>query len=249
MSAVERTLDVLFVVVSSQHSLTASEIAAALDVPLSTVYRHISVLKKYELVVDLGRGAGFAPGVGCRRIGRSLDEERILLPLALPIMNALAEETNESVGLMQIVGSDVFCSEMIDSQRPLRCTFIKGSAQPLKNGASAKSLLAFMTETKRNFVMKNSFSKPEGERLLKEIASIRSQGYAESENEVDVGVWGVSAPVFSERDQLECTLSLMAPTIRVGEHRQSFITATVTAAQSITNLLNSTNYKLKGIQT
>lgn len=249
MSAVERTLDALFVITGSQHPLAANEIAAALNVPLSTAYRHIAVLKKYDLVVDLGRDTGFAPGVGCWRIGRSLNEKQILLPLALPIMKSLAAETNESVGLMQVVGTDVFCSEMIDSPLSLRCSFTKGSAQPLKNGASAKSLLAFMSETKRSFVLKNGFSGTEQEKLMEEITRVRNQGYAESENEVDFGVWGVSAPVFSGVGQLECTLSLMSPVIRVGERRQNFIAATVAAAQTITKQLSTSSHKHKGSET
>ncbi len=246
MSAVERTLDALLVITDAQRPLTANEIAAALNVPLSTAYRHIAMLKKYELIVDLGRDAGFAPGVGCWRIGRSFNSEQISRSLALPIMQALAHETNESVGLMQVVGTDVACIEMIDSPLSLRCSFSKGGAHPLKTGASAKSLLAFMSESKRRFVLKSSFSASEQQELLSEISRIQDQGYAESESEVDFGVWGVSAPVFSRAGQLEFSLSLMSPVIRVGERRQSFIAATVAAAQRISGQLNTKNHQKKG---
>ncbi|PTW59319.1 IclR family transcriptional regulator [Breoghania corrubedonensis] len=246
MSAAERILDALFVVTASDKPMSANEIAAALDVPLSTAYRHIAVLKHYDLVVDLGREAGFAPGIGCWRIGRGFDDNRFLATLAEPEMRALAARTQESVGLMRAAAGDVYCAEMIESPLSLRCSFVKGSAQPLRAGASAKSLLAFMSQARRSAALKNGPTGAALQKLEADLAAIRSQGYAESESEVDFGVWGVSAPVFSAPGQMECSLTVMVPVIRVGDRREEFIAATVASAENITKLLASSEYSQKG---
>ena len=246
MSAAERILDALFEITAADGPMSAAEIATALGVPLSTAYRHIAVLKKYDLVVDLGRDAGYAPGIGCWRVGQGFDGGRFLAALAEPEMRVLADATRESVGLMRAVAGDVCCVEMIESPMSLRCSFVKGSAQPLRAGASAKSLLAFMAPGQRAAVLKAGPGRADDTRLAEELAAIRERGYAESESEVDFGVWGVSAPIFSAPGHLECSLSLMVPIIRVGDRRDEYIAATVASAENITKLLETSGYTRKG---
>lgn len=48
--------------------------------------------------------------------------------------------------------------------------------------------------------------------LKQQLQEIARQGYAVSQDEVDIGVWGVSVPVMSGTTKAEATLSLMAPT-------------------------------------
>jgi DNA-binding IclR family transcriptional regulator len=56
-----------------------------------------------------------------------------------------------------------------------------------------------------------------------------------SADEVDQGVWGVSAPVFSH-GVVVGSVSTMAPTIRAGQLTARAVRATVAAAQALTQL-------------
>lgn len=237
MSAAERVLDALIAITSSPRAMTAAELAQQLDVPVSSVYRHIALLKQYDLVADMGRDGGFAPGPACWRIGQSFDGLQLISAIARPVMVALSETTQESVGLMQAVATDVVCVEMVESSQSLRCSFAKGRSQPLRAGASAKLLLAYQPEVVRRLVQQGALRRDALEALEAELASIRAQGHAQSESEVDMGVWGVSAPVFDSAGRLVCGLSLMAPVVRVGTRTQEFVAATVKAAADITRRL------------
>jgi DNA-binding IclR family transcriptional regulator len=106
----------------------------------------------------------------------------------------------------------------------------------MMQGASAKSLLAFMPqETRRHLIATQAGSLLEGAALEKEIAEIRKNGYATSDSEVDLGVWGVSVPLISQDERLEGTITLMAPSLRVGPREAELISLTRKAASRICN--------------
>lgn len=239
MALAERVIDVLLAVTDAHAPVSAADVAGTVALPLSTTYRHLSLLKRYDLIVDLGRDAGFTAGPGCARLARSFDSTSSLIAAALPEMRGLGSRTQESIGLMRPVGAEVLCVEMVESPLSLRCSFGKGRSQPLTRGASAKALLAFMGSAQRDAVLDHLVGSDEDERacLMEELETIRGQGHAESESELDLGVWGVSAPVFSATGQMEGSISLMAPTVRVRGRRETYIEDTVRTAAKISDVL------------
>jgi DNA-binding IclR family transcriptional regulator len=159
-------------------------------------------------------------------------------------MQQLARTSQESIGLVVAVKNQVMCLEMVESQHSLRCSFEKGRAVPLKAGASAKSLLAFMNEKARTEVLDHTFDADDAERtaLEAELSMIRAQGYATSDSEVDPGVWGVSAPIFHRGGRAagcSASITLMAPSTRAAGHETQFIDATLRTARAISEHLQT----------
>ncbi len=73
-------------------------------------------------------------------------------------MMQLSRTTQESVGLIVAVNGQVICLEIIESTQSLRCSFEKGRALPLRAGALAKSLLAFMADKTRVETLERQFA-------------------------------------------------------------------------------------------
>jgi len=235
MARAERVLDVLMAVATSPEPLPAKRVGELAGLPLSSAYRHLAVLKERGFVSDLGRDVGFSPGPVCLRMAWTFDRASHVLSVARPEMQALSLRTQESVGLMKAVGTDVLCLEMVESPLSLRCSFGTGRSQPLIRGASAKALLAFLPDAVREEVLGRLLGGDAERRsaLMRELAAIRARGYATSEGEIDAGVWGASAPVFSSAGRLEAGLSLMAPSVRVGDRAAALAEQTVEAARAI----------------
>ncbi|QFU17524.1 IclR family transcriptional regulator [Microvirga thermotolerans] len=235
MSAVERLLDVLVTVATASEPVSAKQVSERAGIPLSSAYRHLTLLKDRDFIVDLGRDLGYGPGPICLKMAQSFDRTSQVLAVALPEMQRLSLLTQESVGLMKALGTEVFCLEMIESPQSLRCSFSKGRSQPLSRGASAKALLAFLPQTVQDEVCNRLLGDDDAARsaLLRDLKEVRARGYAESEGEVDAGVWGASAPIFSHDARLEGGLSLMAPSTRVGQRRDELIQLTVATAKVI----------------
>jgi DNA-binding IclR family transcriptional regulator len=133
---------------------------------------------------------------------------------------------------------------MVESQQPLRCSFVKGRGLPLCKGASAKALLAFMPREDQMAVLRRLqqeklITAEERAGLGKELARIQKQGYATTDSEVDDGVWGISAPVFQQASHAAAVVTLMAPNTRIKNRTQSFTDMTVRVASRISSRLQS----------
>lgn len=219
--------------------LSAREIASKTGLPLSSLYRQLAPLKKWGLVQEHAQSGLYEPGPVALQLACGFDQHSYLMAEARSEIERLVAKSGESVGLMAAVNGQVICLDMQESAQALRCSFTKGKTNSPVRGASAKALLAYLPEHQQQALFDTHLDAhgAEQDRLRSALAEIRRQGYAVSENEVDQGVWGVSAPIFSAKGRLEAALSLMAPAVRAQERRSEWIQMTVEAAGRIQHKL------------
>ncbi|MFZ6675876.1 IclR family transcriptional regulator [Undibacterium sp. Xuan67W] len=228
----ERVLQVLVCIARAGQSMAARDIAAQTGIPLSTVYRQLAPLKKWGLVQEHGQSGLYEPGPLAMQLAWGFDHHSYLMAEARSEIEQLVQRSGESVGLLVHVNGQLICLDMQESQQALRCSFTKGSANSLLRGASAKALLAYLPQAVQDDQMR-SLPEKEREVLQAQLLAIRQQHYAITENEIDEGVWGVSVPVFSSKDKLEASLSLMAPVSRAQQRHADYIQMTMAAAARI----------------
>lgn len=239
----ERVLQVLACVARHGEALSARELVEQTGLPLSTLYRQLAPLKKWGLVQEHAQTGLYEPGPLAVQLARGFDQHSWLMSAARDELAELVQKSGESVGLLAYVNGQVVCLDMQESQQALRCSFAKGRASSSVRGASAKALLAFLPPATQEALIAENFLEDvpgsEGQRdsLLYQLQTIREQRYASSENEIDLGIWGVSAPVFSGRNKLEATLSLMAPAQRIQQRKQELINMTLAAADRLSRKL------------
>ncbi|MFZ6774169.1 IclR family transcriptional regulator [Undibacterium sp. SXout7W] len=238
----ERILQVLACIARQGEAMAARELAEQTGLPLSTVYRHLSVLKKWGWVQEHARSGLYEPGPLAVQLAHGFDQHSWLMQAARPEMDQLVQRSGESVGLLCYLHGQVVCLDMQESQQALRCSFAKGRANSTVRGASAKALLAFLPVTVQQQLLDQNFIDMDDAQMRRysieqELLQIRTQRYATSENEIDLGVWGVSAPVFSGKSQLIATLSLMAPVHRSATRQGDLISMTLAAADRISRVL------------
>ncbi|PXX34975.1 IclR family transcriptional regulator [Undibacterium pigrum] len=239
----ERVLQVLTCIARHGEALSARELVEQTGLPLSTLYRQLAPLKKWGLVQEHAQTGLYEPGPLAVQLARGFDQHSWLMNAARDELAELVQKSGESVGLLAYVNGQVVCLDMQESQQALRCSFAKGRASSSVRGASAKALLAYLPPAlqddllAQNFLENSPLSSPSLQDLQTQLNRIREQRYATSENEVDLGIWGVSAPVFSGRGKLEATLSLMAPAQRIQERKQEFINMTLAAADRLSRKL------------
>lgn len=234
---VDRVLHVLAGVARSGKPVSAKQIAAMVQQPVSTVYRHLASLKKWGLLQEHMNSGTFEPGPTGVQLAWGFDQNSNLVSQSREEISSLVERSGESVGLLVYINGEMVCIAMEESTQPLRCSFTKGRSHALLKGASAKSLLAFMPRKLQQKLMaeKMSGQPDEAAALEAQLEEIRRRGYSTSESEVDLGVWGVSVPLLTPNGRLEGTITLMAPALRVGTREADLIRMTVEAAQRICN--------------
>jgi DNA-binding IclR family transcriptional regulator len=252
VTGAERLLLVLTALASHGKAMSVKDMLAVTGLAQSTLYRQVALLKRWGFVAE---DAGYyAPGPVSLQLAVGFDINSLLVESSRDGMTQLSRTTQESVGLVVAVNDQVICLEMIESTHSLRCSFEKGRAVPLRAGASAKSLLAFMPDKARNDTLDRQFANdPTGRKAIEaELNEIRSRGYAVSDSEVDPGVWGVSVPVFRRAARgtnghasatASASITLMAPSSRAAGREQQLADWTVRTAQSISVRLQAESFQ------
>ncbi|ETF03308.1 IclR family transcriptional regulator [Advenella kashmirensis W13003] len=236
----DRVLYILSVFAKIERPVTVAELITLTALPQSTLYRQLTLLKKWGFVFEVQ--GEYMPGPRCLPLAWGFNHSSFLLQHARKDMLALSTQTGESVGILVAVEDVAVCLDMVESTSSLRCSFVKGRSLPLIRGASAKSLLAFLPPAKQQAVVQQAIAQgllntAQAEQLKADVITVQQHGYAVSEGEVDDGVWGVSAPLFQHKNSALGVITLMAPTARASPRAQQLIHATVRAASSISSTL------------
>ncbi|MGQ7288782.1 IclR family transcriptional regulator [Vreelandella venusta] len=235
MGPSDRMLALLCCLANQGEAMTVKSLAELTAQPVSTAYRHLRQLLAWGLVSER-EGGTYAPGPQAVRLHQGFEHHNELLRWARPVLIELTETTQESSALLIAVRDHALCVEMIDSPQPLRCCYHRGQVQPLLKGASARALLAWMSEEERQMALMLR-SAAERDDALIGLEAIRQQGVAISLGEIDQGVWGASAPVFNGRSRLKAVISVMAPTARAQDRAEALSEATRLSAQRLGELL------------
>ena len=242
--ALARGVGVLEVLSGESAPLDIEQVAERVGVPLSTAYRIVRYLAQVGLVEhrEQGRVALGLRLLDLARVTR-LQVESGLLRIARPVMQELAQRTQETVMLMAPTGGQAICLEYIESPRPVRLSFERGRVMPLYAGAASKILLAFLDDRER----KRTLAAAEGAvlengrvvssvELSAELTMIEKTGYCVSEGEVNIDTVGVAAPVFRRR--LVAGLTVAGPSRRfTDEHLSQMVDAVVSGAHEISRRL------------
>jgi len=237
-SGADRVLYVLATLARQERPLSIAALAQETGLAQSTLYRQIGLLKRWGFVLE--QSGQYGPGPLCVQLARGFDQSSFLIQEAQRDMAGLAAASGETVGLVMAVKDQTVCLDMVESQHPLRCSFVKGRGLPLMQGASAKSLMAFMPAPRLQAHLRAlAAAGADTDALARALARVRQQGYAVSDGEVDAGVWGVSAPVFLRPAQAIASITLMAPSTRAAQRSDELTALTIAAAARISTRLHA----------
>jgi DNA-binding IclR family transcriptional regulator len=213
-----------------------ADIAAFTGLPVSAVYRCLTSLVSAGLVEEGPSRGRYHAGAVTISLAERYRRSSLGRGQTSRILAELAGHTQEFAALLMRSGDTVVCVDSADGSRVLRCSFQVGEVVPMTAGASSKAVLANLDEDEVARILdRNGVTPDAAARTFEALPGVRERGFAVSADEVDQGVWGVSAPVFSH-GVVVGSVSTMAPTIRASQLTTRAVRATVTAAQALTQL-------------
>src|SRR3546814_103049 len=142
--------------------------------------------------------------------------------LAEPIRRDVRDRTDETVILALLDRGELqmYFSLSASPAHPLRYTIQHNRLQPLSWGATARSLLAFLSPQEIDDVIQRAEPSPLNGRPLRPdelraaLAQIRQQGYAVSHAERAPEAHGIAVPFFDSQGQVRGNLTLTVPDFR-----------------------------------
>jgi len=216
-----------------------------LNIPKSTVYRHVRMLCDAGFLEKQDR-SNYQLGLTFLALGRkALKTNRDLRIAALPSMTRIAQKTDESVSLMKLFKQQVICIESIEGQHALRVAMEPGRTQPLHAGASSKLLLAHLPEEEWKTRLRFPLARltettiTDFDDLKAELCVIQKQGYSTSNGEIDAGARAVAVAIQNDYQQIVAALSVEAPEMRMNDQTMhDYLALLYEEAQVIAQKLN-----------
>jgi DNA-binding IclR family transcriptional regulator len=236
-----RVLALMLAFSADRNTLTARDLAATTGIALPSVYRYITLLRETGLLVGDERGSY---RLSARLIGlaRAAEAAESIIDIADPVMRELAEQTGETVILVRLIGRSAVCVHRVQSAQRLRISFEPGQPLGLERGASARLLLSGLPpDVRREYLAPLADRDPDAAARLEErVARAARQGYATSEEELEMGVWAVSAPVYQGKRMI-AVITVPSPLVRLpAPLQQKLIGQVRRAAQAINEGLRVT---------
>jgi DNA-binding IclR family transcriptional regulator len=203
-----------------KHSVDA--LSELIHVPRSTAYRFVALLREFELLEQTGDGR-YQLGPRAITQGYVARSAVDLADLWRPVIEHCLAVTGETTLILRRIGTAAVCVDRVESQDPVRLSFDVGRTMPLHTGAGAKVLLAHGPESFQEEYIRAAVPAAAQDMLRDELKQIMEQGFAESDGEVDPGIWAVAGPILVESHGSCLSLSIAAPEFRLDDRRKDVI--------------------------
>ncbi|MDA7426794.1 HTH-type transcriptional regulator BhcR [Thalassococcus lentus] len=201
---------------------TLSDLAEACGQPASSVYRVLVTLEARG-IVDFDPGPQlWEIGAGAFQIGSHFLRRTSLVERARPALRSLMEQTGETANLGIARDGQVLFMSQVESHANIRAFFPPGTLSPMHSSGIGKALLAQMTDEQvQNVVSAHGlerftrFTLANPATLVADLALTRSRGYALDNEEKNLGMRCVAAPIFDMHGEAVAGLSISGPSARL----------------------------------
>ena len=197
-----RGLDVLELFASASPELTQKEISGALDLPMPTVHRLVALLTERGWLERDQASRRLRLGLHAARLVPALLAGMRLPELARPHLARLAVDVHETVNLATLEGAEIVYLVSESGDRLLTPQVAVGMRLPAHCTALGKCLLAQLPDELARAALgdepyekRTNMTLTSWKRLKADLAEIRNQGVAVSEEEYELGLLSIAAPV------------------------------------------------------
>jgi DNA-binding IclR family transcriptional regulator len=221
VDAAAKALDLLGTFSLRESRLSLAELAGRTGIPRPTAFRLLTTLEQSGFVAKAG--GGYQLGIKCFILGNVVAATLDLREKARRHLEELRDTTGETVHLAVLEAWHVVYLERLQSPHPIGFMRSRiGAVVPAYCTSLGKTLLAFAppagveawlrTQTLKALTPDTITS---SRKLMKGLRTIRERGYAIDEQEHEVGVRCVAAPIFSHSGQVVAAISVAGPAERM----------------------------------
>lgn len=247
MTGLNRYVSVLRLFDEEHSEWTVNEMAAALEVPASTVYRTVRDMLAAEFL-EASTEARY-------RLGACFIEFDRLVRLTDPLYHVGIKLLRDVVAqaripcvavLARLYDDTVMCvADYRSAEEGVHTSYERGRPRPLTKGATSKIILAQLPPRRLAKLLESAPKKagpiPKSEsKFREELLAIRKRGYCITRGEVDKQVVGIAAPVTVQERALLGSLSLVVPEAALDEAlERRLVLLVVSSAKLLAEELNA----------
>jgi DNA-binding IclR family transcriptional regulator len=214
--AVDRAADLVSTVVRADVPLTFADLQESSGLAKSTTSRMLTALERSGLLERDGAGSYVAGSLFWLYAARH-DPWEELVRLARPAMEAIGEDTHETVHLSVARGDRVVQVAQVDSRYLLGTRDWTEVDVPAHCSALGKVFLGWgvLAAAEGPLAAQTGATLTDPEQLLLDVTRARRRGWAITTDELEVGLTGVAVPVHGPRGDVVAALGISGPTQRL----------------------------------
>jgi DNA-binding IclR family transcriptional regulator len=225
VQSIDRALSILELLVDYNEGLGVVEISEKVNLHKSTVYRLLSTLIYKDYVVqDLGTNK-YRVTFKLYELGNKKLKDIDLLSASKLYTKKLMESVNEVVHLVVREGNKIVYIDKVEAiNNTIRMASTIGKRNPMYCTSVGKAILAYLPDEEIKNIWNISkiekltkYTITDFEEMKKELDTVREKGYGIDNEENEIGVRCIGAPIFNRFGEVEGAISISGPTIRVKE--------------------------------
>jgi DNA-binding IclR family transcriptional regulator len=243
VEAVRRALRIMSSFGPSRPEVGVTDLARELGLHKSTVHRLLATLQSEGFVHQV-EGGRYALTWKVLQLSAAVAAHRGIHDAVLQVLEPLTAQTQETAHLAVLDVNRVLYVEKVESPHQLRMPSAVGRHVPLHSTALGKVLAAGLDlDTLRHSLGSGPLERftdvtiTDVDQFLRVLDSVRADGYAIDDEEIEPGLMCVAAPV-RDPDGVTCAaISIAGPASRVGARLETNIAAVREASATLSALL------------
>jgi len=223
---IDRAVQILNCFGFDHQELSVSKIGTMTGLHRSTTHRILMALEYNELIKQNPDTSKYFLGIKLFKLGHQAASQLNLQEMSRPFLSRLMNETKETVHLAILDDGQVLYLDKVEGPHALRMPSRVGRHIPTYCTSLGKAMLSCLDDHEVKNILRKQTVKPftantikNGDQLLAELRLIRKRGYAVDNEEVEIGLRCVGAPI---RDYTGCmvgAISVAAPSARLAEKK------------------------------
>jgi IclR family KDG regulon transcriptional repressor len=226
IQVLDRTFAIFDVLMDSGKEVGIGDLTSKLKLSKSTVHRILMNLEANRFVERAGPGGRYRLGPRLFELGTKALATLNLREEAEPCLEHLVARTGETAHFGVLRDGKVTSLFNVQTKRSLGTASTVGRRIPIYCTSLGKSILAFHPKNEAETIIRkcqfractqNTITRPS--LLMVELEKIRKRGYALDDEEFEIGLRCIGAPVRNHLGVVIGAISIAGPTIRVTKKR------------------------------
>jgi DNA-binding IclR family transcriptional regulator len=254
LNSLNHALTILETLGEGSAGLGISEISRKTGYPKSKVHRVLLTLARRGYVRKEPQTDRYQLSLRFFALGSIAVNKLEIKQVVTPFLEKLRDASGETAHLAVMDENGVFYIDKIESAQSIRMYSYIGRRAPVHCTAVGKVLLAYQPEQQIEAFLSSGLKGytehtiTDGKRLKEELAKVKRQGYAIDNEELELGLFCIAAPVKNHLGQTIAAVSTSGPGVRVTKSKiREFIPLVIRIASEISYTLGYSEHE-KGIR-
>ena len=221
---IDRAAQILDCFGFDHQELSVSEIGAKAGLHRSTAHRILMALEYNDLIKQNPSTGKYHLGIKLFKLGHQAVSQLNLREICRPFLSRLMNDTKETIHLVVLDDDQVLYLDKVEGPHALRMPSRVGRYIPTYCTSLGKAMLSCLDDQEVKSILRRQTLKPHTEntvkninQLLADLRSVRKRGYAVDNEEIEIGLRCVGAPLRDYTGGMVGAISVAAPSARLSE--------------------------------